>query len=44
MKTSLVIASVLLAGVALEVAAYRINNNDNQGESKYTFKNEWLTI
>jgi hypothetical protein len=39
MKSSLVIASVLLAGVALGVNAYRINNNnnnnyDNQDENR----------
>lgn len=40
MNSSLVIASVLLAGVALGVNAYRINGNynDNQDQSsKYTF-------
>lgn len=33
MKTSLVIASVLLAGVAFEVAAFRIGENQNQQNS-----------
>ncbi|XP_025193007.1 uncharacterized protein LOC112593014 [Melanaphis sacchari] len=37
MKSSLVIASVLLAGVALGVSAYRINGNNNQDENH----NQW---
>lgn len=36
MKSALIIASVLLVGVALEVAARNVNDNQNQREnSKY---------
>ncbi|XP_027848061.2 LOW QUALITY PROTEIN: nuclear control of ATPase protein 2-like [Aphis gossypii] len=39
MKSSLVIASVLLAGVALGVNAYRINNNNNNNQDEN--HNQW---
>ncbi|XP_022166227.1 putative uncharacterized protein DDB_G0282499 [Myzus persicae] len=41
MKSSLVIASVLLAGVALGVNAYRINNNNNNNNQD-EIHNQWF--